>query len=290
MGRNVLGVSKSIGGVRACSRQRERRGFIDSRDPVMDHLDTVILHGIDAHMNRQQSRALVRLREMILRGKLAPGQRVAEAPLAEMLGMSRTPVRQVLPVLAQEGLLAEHETRGYIVRGISIADILDAIDLRGVLEGLAARRVAELGASRTLLDALRVCLTDGDHILGKGRVAESDEALFADMNARFHQLIVAEARSPTLDQALERISRIPFAAPQAVAFDKTSLDRMYALLSYAHQQHHYIVAALERRESARAEALMREHTNPVKESLNLPGIRTVQRDATKRLALARRHT
>jgi GntR family transcriptional regulator, vanillate catabolism transcriptional regulator len=256
----------------------------------VDHLDTVTLHGIDAPMNRQQSRALIRLREMILRGKLAPGQRVAEAPLAGMLGMSRTPVRQALPVLAQEGLLAEHETRGYIVRGISIADILDAIDLRGVLEGLAARRVAEHGASHTLLDALRVCLADGDNILGKGRVAESDEALFADMNARFHQLIVAEARNPTLEQALERISRIPFAAPQAVAFDKTSLDRMYELLSYAHQQHHYIVAALERRESARAEALMREHTNSVKESLNLPGIRTAQGGAGKRLALAPRHT
>src|SRR6266700_5707546 len=77
-------------------------------------------------MNSQQSRALVRIREMILRGKLAPGQRLAEAPLAEMLGMSRTPVRQALPVLAQEGLLAEHETRGYVVRGLSATDILDA--------------------------------------------------------------------------------------------------------------------------------------------------------------------
>src|SRR5438552_2680176 len=70
---------------------------------------------IVALMNTQQARALVRIREMILQGKLCAGQRVAEAPLAERLGMSRTPVRQALPVLAQEGLLVEHETRGYVV-------------------------------------------------------------------------------------------------------------------------------------------------------------------------------
>ena len=62
------------------------------------------------------SEAVVRLREMILNGKLAPGQRVAEAPLADLLGMSRTPVRQALALLAQEGLLVENETRGYLVR------------------------------------------------------------------------------------------------------------------------------------------------------------------------------
>src|SRR5882757_11227175 len=110
-------------------------------------------------MNNQQTRALVRIREMILQGKLAAGQRVAEAPLAERLGMSQTPIRQALPVLAQEGLLVEHETRGYVVKKISTADILDAIDLRGLIEGLAARRVAERGASRSLCNELHLCLT-----------------------------------------------------------------------------------------------------------------------------------
>src|ERR1700754_244260 len=99
-------------------------------------------------MNTQLSAAIVRIREMILRGEIAPGQRVAEAPLADRLGVSRTPVRQALPLLAQEGLLLEHETRGYVVRAFTSADIIDAIDLRAVLEGLAARRVAELGASK----------------------------------------------------------------------------------------------------------------------------------------------
>jgi GntR family transcriptional regulator, vanillate catabolism transcriptional regulator len=61
-----------------------------------------------APMSTQLNQAIVRIREMILRNELPPGSRVAEAPLAEMLGMSRTPVRQALPLLAQEGLLTEH--------------------------------------------------------------------------------------------------------------------------------------------------------------------------------------
>jgi GntR family transcriptional regulator of vanillate catabolism len=236
-------------------------------------------------MNSQQTRALVRIREMILQGKFCAGQRLAEAPLAERLGMSRTPVRQALPVLAQEGLLVEHETRGYVVRQISTADILDAIDLRGVIEGLAARRVAERGASRALCSALRVCLADGDRIFSKGHIGESDEALYADMNARFHDLVVREARSPMIEQTLERNARIPFVGPQALAFDKTSLHRMYDMLLYAHRQHHFIAAAIERGEGARVEALMREHANPVKDSLNLPGINAVQRLSNSALTI-----
>ncbi len=206
---------------------------------------------------------------MILRGDLAAGARVAEAPIAELFGMSRTPVRQALLVLAQEGLLAEHETRGYVVRGFTSADILDAIDLRGTLEGLAARRIAERGASRMLLQALRACLAEGDRIVSERHEAEKVEALYVDMNIRFHNLIVSECRSAIIQQALERNARVPFAGPQALAFDRTSLDRLYEIITYTHRQHHYIVAALERGESARAEALMREHANPVKDSLNL---------------------
>jgi GntR family transcriptional regulator of vanillate catabolism len=238
-------------------------------------------------MNTQQTRALVRIREMILRGKLTSGQRLAEAPLAEMLGTSRTPVRQALPVLAQEGLLAEHETRGYVVRGFSTADIFDALDIRGVLEGLAARRVAEHGISRSLVQALRQTLADGDSIFSKGQLEESDEARYAEMNGRFHELIVVEARSAMIEQNLARNARIPFVAPQALAFDNTGLDHMFPRLMYAHRQHHYVVDALESGEGARAEALMREHINPVKESLNLSALRNAPQAARTTLTLVR---
>jgi DNA-binding GntR family transcriptional regulator len=110
---------------------------LTGRDPRAEHRPP---------MNTQLTHAIVRIREMILRGELAPGQRVAEAPLADLLGVSRTPVRQALPLLAQEGLLSEHETRGYVVRAFTAEDIVDAIDLRGALEGLAIRKVTESGA------------------------------------------------------------------------------------------------------------------------------------------------
>jgi len=245
-------------------------------------------NGVAACMNNQQTRALVRIREMILQGKLSPGQRLAEAPLAERLGMSRTPIRQALPVLAQEGLLVEHETRGYVVKEISTADIVDAIDLRGLIEGLAARRVAERGASRSLCKDLQLCLADGDRIFSKGHIEATDEALYADMNLRFHNLIVREARSPMIEQTLERNARIPFVGPQTLAFDNTNLERMYDMLLYAHRQHHYIAEAIERGEGARVEALMREHANPVKDSLNLPGIRAAQLPSDPQLAVVGR--
>ena len=233
-------------------------------------------------MDTQLSQAVVRIREMILRGELAPGLRVAEAPLADRLGMSRTPVRQALPLLAQEGLLSEHETRGYVVRQFTARDIVDAIDMRSVLEGLAVRRVAEQGASKALLRALRACLEDGDVILRKRRVDDHDGGVYAEMNERFHVLILEESGSELLAEALRRNSRIPFAGPQAVAFDRDNLEQMYDMLHYAHRQHHGIVEALEAGQSARAEALMREHANAVKQSINLAALPVAAGDTSVR--------
>lgn len=220
-------------------------------------------------MSSQLSSAVVRLRRMILRGELSPGQRVAEAPLADLLGVSRTPVRQALPLLAQEGLLTEHGKRGYVVRAFTASDIIDAIDLRGVLEGMAACRVAEKGASKAAIRKLRACLEDGDVILNKRSVVEEDEALYADMNERFHAVILQEADSPILTEAIERNNRIPFAAPQALAFDRANLEQMYDLLHYAHRQHYLIVEAIENNQAGRAEVLMKEHAYNVKESINV---------------------
>ncbi len=79
-----------------------------------------------------------RIRELIVDGTLAPGTRVAEAALAERLGVSRTPVRNALPALATEGLLEPAGKRGYAVRGFTVADSFRATEIRCVLEGYAA--------------------------------------------------------------------------------------------------------------------------------------------------------
>jgi len=95
----------------------------------------------------QTGRATLVLREMLLEGRFQPGERIREVPLASELGVSRIPLRLVLERLAHEGLLVVRSTRGFVVQHFSTADIYDAIELRGLLEGMAARLTAEKAQS-----------------------------------------------------------------------------------------------------------------------------------------------
>ena len=229
--------------------------------PALDYLTD--------NMADKHSRVVVRIREMILHGELRPGQRVREVELASKLGVSRTPVRESLPILAQEGVLTQLDTRGFVVRAFTPQEIMDAIDVRGVLEGLAARMLAEQGPSRRLLHSLQECLREGDAIFTKGHLVQADEATYGDMNRRFHGLIIQGAESKVVAEAIERNSRIPFAAAHAIAFDKVDLPRMYDWLRYAHLHHHAIVQALENGEGTRVAALMYEHACVAKTSINM---------------------
>ena len=96
----------------------------------------------------QAVRALLRLREMVLAGELPAGSRIAELAIVEKLGVSRTPIRAALMRLEQEGLLESLPGGGYAVRSFSERDVVDAIELRGTLEGLAARLAAVTAGSR----------------------------------------------------------------------------------------------------------------------------------------------
>ncbi len=80
---------------------------------------------------------------------------MSELPLVERIGVSRTPLRLALAELEHEGLLSELPGGGYVVRQFTQEDISDAIELRGVLEGTAARFAAERGAAPRDLRALR---------------------------------------------------------------------------------------------------------------------------------------
>jgi GntR family transcriptional regulator of vanillate catabolism len=165
-------------------------------------------------------------------------------------------------------LLAAAGRRGYLVRAFSAQDVLDAIETRGLLEGLAARRIAERGATPELIRSLKECLSQGDAIVARRRFESADEQRYSEMNGRFHALIVEGAGSRIVAEALARNDHVPFASAAAVAFSGDSAQ-LLPVLGYAHRQHHAIVQALENREGARAEALMREHATPVKEVLNL---------------------
>lgn len=206
---------------------------------------------------------VLRLREMILRGELPGGQRVAEIPIAERLGVSRTPVREALTVLAQEGLLEIAGKRGYRAVEFGDKEIEDAVDLRGILEGTAARLVAEAGPGAELLGTLEACLVAGEEIVGSERYGVDEDIRWAEMNGRFHRAIVEACANRPLQGALALNDKLPFASAQAVlGGESRSLSvakRHREVMRLAQQDHQQVVSALRRRQGARVDALMREH-------------------------------
>jgi GntR family transcriptional regulator, vanillate catabolism transcriptional regulator len=199
------------------------------------------------------------LRQLILEGQYPPGSRLAELPVADALGVSRTPVRLAFRTLRQEGLLQTVGKRGLVVRAFTETDVLCAVEVRGVLEGLAARRLAEAGLSPVLAAALEACLEDGEQVLGAGRLSARDVDHWSLLNQRFHSAIVDATGSQVIAHAIARNNHLPFAAADSITIDKRALGAEYRKLQLAQLQHRLIVDALRHGESARAEALMREH-------------------------------
>ena len=211
-------------------------------------------------MASQQARVLVKLRDLILKGEFAPGERLAEIPIAEKLGASRTPVRLAFSSLEQEGLVEQSPTGGYLIKRFTLQEIADAIAVRGHLEGLAARLVAERGLTQQLLRLLQDCLKQGDRVLNKQSLDYDDCAGYIDMNDRFHQLIVDGAANAALARAIDLNNRLPFASPSAtLPMQQTSGVEGGEWLRQAHQQHHSMVQAMEQRQGTRAQWLAEEH-------------------------------
>jgi GntR family transcriptional regulator of vanillate catabolism len=218
-----------------------------------------------------QSRVAQRIRELIIEGALTPGTRVAEAAIAERLGVSRTPVRNALPALATEGLLEPAGKRGYAVRNFSHEDSYKATEIRCVLEGYAARELAAREDRAPIVAALRESLREGDAIFAKGHVVKEDEETYAAMNGRFHDLIVGGACDPLLGELIHRVYSVPFVAPNVVASNRIPLDEIYPILMSGHRQHHAIVDAIEQGQPDLAENLMRGHSTPARRTLGLEG-------------------
>lgn len=201
------------------------------------------------------------LKEMILREELAPGERVTEIGLSERLGVSRTPIRTLLPRLASEGFLTPVGKRGFAVARFSDEEIFNALDLRALLEGWAARKLAEQGADPEVLAALDDCLAEGDRLFEKRHLDLEDEHQYGLMNARFHRIIVEACGIPMLAQFIERLNVVPFVAPSVIVFDRIGLRRAFDLLHRAHGCHHAVVEAIRNRDAFRAEFLLRDHAN-----------------------------
>lgn len=203
--------------------------------------------------------AVATLRKLIVDGTYAPGTRLAEIPVAQALGVSRTPVRLAFRTLEQEGLLEKAGARGYVVRAFSEVDVLCALEVRGVLEGLAARRLAERGMPDSVREQLQGCIERGRVVLARGRLREADIAAWSALNEAFHAAIVGAAGSRVIGDAIARNNHLPFASADSIIIDRGALDKEYQKLRFAQLQHELVFDALVQRESARVEMLMREH-------------------------------
>lgn len=226
----------------------------------MEQLGHMMAFPTDGETDRSQSqtvRALLAIRELILEGALAPGKRISELSVAERTGISRTPIRAALQRLEEEGLVETIPSGGFAVKSFSQQDVFDAIEIRGALEGLAARLAAERG-SAARLGPLQACLEELDIVVEQATTEEGFSAYVA-ANARFHALILDLAESPTLRRQMDKAVALPFASPSGFVMAQAVLPESHRILLVAQDQHRCVVEAIANREGARAQSIMQEH-------------------------------
>jgi GntR family transcriptional regulator, vanillate catabolism transcriptional regulator len=228
-------------------------------------------------MSTQTSKIVYDISQQIMRGELAPDATLGEAQLAQSFGVSRTPIRQALAILSDEGLLKKSSGRSYKVRRFAPKEMLDAIDVRGVLEGLAARHAAESKIGARVARELDACLAQEEQILAtlesEGFKAKTIYQYFT-INSRFHNVIIQGAQNETLAGALEVANRVPFVSVGSLARYKSQLEtkdirQELRYFVYSHMQHREIADAIRAGQGARAEALLREHAQLAVRNIDL---------------------
>ena len=219
------------------------------------------------HASSQTTKATLGLRELLLSGAFKPRERVPELRLVEELGVSRTPLRIALMTLEHEGMLETLPGGGFVVREFTRTDIDDAIELRGVLEGTAARLAAERLESDDELERLRELCGELDAVVHTPSVETFME--YVGLNEEFHDGFRELAKSAQLARALEHVLALPFGPPSALLMVHAALPESWEILLVAQHQHHALIDAIGRREGARADAIAREHARLARRNLDL---------------------
>lgn len=209
-------------------------------------------------------RLLADLRRMILTGQLAPGEVLVEPRLAERFGLSKTPVREALHILAAEGLVTVLPKKGYLVQTMSGQDLGEVLDLRMLLEPHAAAeaaRQATAGTVPALLSALdrQRELTGGDPLEAMGAARE------------FHLAVAGEARNARLVAALERVL-------DDMARAHHVLPGLQSQMAHPHElaEHEAIIEAIAAGDGPAAGQAMRRHLHSVREAV----LENLQRTST----------
>lgn len=194
------------------------------------------------------------LENEILTGELAPGTALSENKVSARLGVSRTPVREALQRLVQEGLARNETGRGTVVLGVTEQDLLDVYEIRIRIEGLAARYAAQ-GITDEQIAQLRELVELQEFYAAKG-----DSERMRDLDSRFHAMIYRFCTSRILTDTLtslhhriERFRRLSMEAPERA-------ERMTA-------EHRSILEALAAHDAGNAEKLLIEHITNARDAL-----------------------
>jgi len=207
----------------------------------------------------RQQMVVDRLREMILTGELSGGDRLLEIQLSEQLEVSRTPIREALIVLAEDGLVEYRPNRGYVVRTFTLSYIMDAYVVREALEGVACRLAAERGIDDETFERMSGLLQKSDRILATKGLSRDVRVPLREVNDQFHSFIVEASGNRALGQALSTATNIPYSSSRVSHwYDEGDSEGLFQLRTL-HAQHHAILHAIRAREGYRAEILMRSH-------------------------------
>ncbi|GGL33631.1 GntR family transcriptional regulator [Phycicoccus endophyticus] len=194
------------------------------------------------------------LREAILRGELAPNQRLVEAELCERFGASRFTVRSALRTLEAQGLVELQRNRGARIREITLEEAVEITQVRMVIEGLVAARAAELATTEDVAELEAI----GQEM--REAVAAGEPLRYSDLNARLHGKIRDIAGHGLAQRIIEELRG------QMVRHQfQLALRPGRSAVSLA--QHERVIEAVASRDPAAAEAAMRAHIASVIEAL-----------------------
>lgn len=142
------------------------------------------------------------LRMQILTGKIKPGTRMMEIELAQDMDVSRTPIREAIRKLEKEGLVVIKPRKGAYASEVSIKDMVDILEVRGTLEGLAASYAAERMTSKEKEELIDISKKFDE------AVARGDMAEMISYDTKFHHLIVESSRNNHLIHMVEQLQEL----------------------------------------------------------------------------------
>ncbi len=226
---------------------------------------------VNASMESIDTELAARIRQDIILGAFKEGERVSEAQLCDNYDVSRTPVRLALRLLEHEGVIRRGEGRGYRVQSPTVQDILQAVEVRGHLEGLAARLMAQNPSRANHLPEMALAI-EGinaaiDELTSLGGLDEAVIRRAQAANKVFHTEILSACGNDYVGYTCKQISHLPMLAVGSMVFDRTVGDtpdhfkRGLFRLQLGNAQHQVIFEAIEKGNPVRAEGMMREHSH-----------------------------